>query len=443
MKIIRVLTVLLLTALTAYGWFSMISTGGIMAAGQSDKERTLKIETAEDYAERGLYQKAISVYEDIAANGGRAEDWERLLDLYQLRYEEDEHIRNDFIETAKRAVRRYPSDVSMCTKLIKLCVQYGQYSTAYQYAKMTKTAGGSGEEFDRLFIDVAFSFTGSDAVFTAADSPVNKFYAVREGDYWGLIRTNGKNYCARKYLFVSSVGQDGIYVRCDGDENILIDDDDIIQGKLSFVPDEAGVLSEDLIPLRQGDRFAYYTVLGDKAFGSYEEAGTFSEGKAAVKKNGSWVLVDSEGREASPAYEEIVISSDGTWNHDDVMIASSGGVYNLYSTQGRQIGNLNAEDMDGSESGLIAYKSGGKWGYANKKGESVIPPAFEEARSFSGGLAAVKIGEYWGFINMEGQTVIQPQFSETGYFSKEGSCMVRNKSANWSLIILNNPEVLK
>ena len=443
MKITRVLTVIFLIALTVAGWFSMIASDELKSVGMSDEERIAKIAIAEEYTERGLYQKAILEYEAITAEYDREEDWEKLLTVYQLRYDEDEHIRNDFIDTAKRAVRSYPSNVSMCTTLVKLCVKYGQYTMAYQYAKMTKKAGGSGDEFDRLFLEIAYSYTGSDAVFTAVEPLINRFYAVREGDYWGLIRTNGKNYCARKYLFVSSVGEDGVYIRCDGEENLLIDDDEVTQGKLSFIPDDAGIFSEGLIPLKQGDRFAYHNALGDKIFGSYEEAGTFSDGKAAVKTNGKWILVDREGKEASPAYEEVVLASDGTWNHDGVMIASSGGVYNLYDQKGKQVGNLNSEDMDSSESSLIAFKSGGKWGFANNKGEIMISPAYEEARSFSNGLAAVRVGDAWGFIDKEGEIVIPPKFSETGYFSKEGSCMVRIGSANWTLIILNNPEVLK
>lgn len=443
MNITRVLTVILLIALTVGGWFSMISSDELKSVGMSDEERMAKIAIAEEYTERGLYQKAILEYEAITAEYDREEDWEKLLTVYQLRYEEDEHIRSDFLNAAKKAVRHYPANVPMCMTLVNLCAQYGEYSVAYRYAQMTKSAGGSGEEFDRMYREVAYSFKGSDTVYTEVGPEINKCFAVREGDFWGIIRSNGKNFCARKYIFTSGVGEDGVFVRCDGDENILIDEDDIIQGKLNFVPDDAGIISENLIPLKQGDTWIYYDELGDPKSVKFEAAGTFSDGKAAVQLNGKWFLIDKDGKQVSSAYDDIVLSSDGTWNHDGFMIAALDGVYNLYDEKGKKIGDLNAEEMDSSESGMIAYKSGGQWGYANAEGENVISPAYEEARSFSNGLAAIRVGKNWGFINTKGEMAIDPQFSEVGYFSKDGSCMVKTIGTTWFLITLNNLDVLK
>jgi len=442
-NITRVLTVLLMTVLIVGGWFSMISSNELKAVSMSDEERMAKIAVAEEYTERGLYQKAILEYEAITAEYDREEDWEKLLAVYQLRYEEDEHIRGDFFNAAKKAVRHHPANVSMCMTLVNLCVQYREYSAAYQYAQMTKNAGGSGEEFDRMYREVAYSFVGSDTVYTEVGPEVNKCFAVREGDFWGIIKSNGKNYCARKYSFVSGVGENGVYVRCDGDENVLIDDDDIVQGKLNFVPEDSGFFAENLIPLKQRGTWTYYDELGDEKFGSYEAAGTFSDGKAAVCKNGKWFLINKDGEPVSSVYDDIVLSSDGTWNRDGVIIAALDGVYRLYDMKEKPIGDLKAEEMDSSESGMIAYKSGDKWGYANAKGENVISPVYEEARSFSNGLAAIKVGKNWGFINVKGEIAIEPQFSEVGYFSKDGSCMVKTIGTTWFLITLNNVEVLK
>ncbi len=443
MKVTKVLTVLLLIVLTLGGWFSFLNADGVASVGLPDKERQERIAVAQDYIKRGLYQKAIAEYESITAEYDKEEDWQSLLAVYQMRYEEDEHIRKDYLDSAKRAVRHYPADVSMCTALINICIPYEEYGTAYQYARMTKDAGGTGEDFEKLYRQVAYSYQPNDGVYTEVRTPVNHCIAASEGDLWGIIDTSGKGYCSRKFRYVSNVGEDGVYVRCSEDESILIDGDDIIQGRLDFVPDDAGILSEGLIPLKHGGSWSYYNELGDKIFGEYDAAGTFSDGKAAVSTGGKWVLINQNNEEVSSSYDKILLSSDGTWNRNGIMIAVRDGKYNLYSENEKQIGELNAEEMDRNESDLIAFKSGDLWGYADKGGNIVIDPAYEDAQSFSNGLGAIKVGDGWGFINRAGELVVENRFLEVGYLSDESSCMVKDSGIGWYLITFNNPDALK
>ncbi len=100
---------------------------------------------------------------------------------------------------------------------------------------------------------------------------------------------------------------------------------------------------------------------GEYVEGSYEDARPFAGGWAAVKKDGKWGFIDTEG---------------------NVKI------------------EYQFEDALSFGQHLAAVKADGLWGYVSLRGEIVIDPVFQDARSFSGGSAAVKTDAGWQFITL-------------------------------------------
>ena len=95
---------------------------------------------------------------------------------------------------------------------------------------------------------------------------------------------------------------------------------------------------------------------------SYEDAKPFSdEGYAAVKKNGKWGFIDSDGHEVIPFYFDDALSFG---QH------------------------------------LAAVKVGDFWGYISMYGNIVIDAIFLDAKSFSGGSAPVLTDRGWQFITL-------------------------------------------
>jgi len=87
----------------------------------------------------------------------------------------------------------------------------------------------------------------------------------------------------------------------------------------------------------------------------YENAKEFSEGFAAVQKDGKWGYINKKGKLICPfIYDEAERFSEG----------------------------------------LAAVKKDRRWGYINDKGELAIPLWFADAKPFSDGLAAVTKGYY-------------------------------------------------
>jgi hypothetical protein len=129
-------------------------------------------------------------------------------------------------------------------------------------------------------------------------------------------------------------------------------------------------------------RCVFFNSLGEDVFSvEWENAQSFRDGFAAVRRNGKWGFIDTTGN--------VAVSFN----------------YNSSSCITR------------FSEGLIAVRVDGKWGYINKSENVVIPFTFDEALSFSEGLAAVKSSDKWGFIDISGDVVIPFLYDNAQLFS--------------------------
>lgn len=112
----------------------------------------------------------------------------------------------------------------------------------------------------------------------------------------------------------------------------------------------------------------------------YEELGSFTEGRLAVKRNGQWGFVDRHGLEVVPCrFDEVSEFSEG----------------------------------------LAAVRIGSKWGYIDKNGNEELPFEFSKAGPFGNGLApAKKAGPFFGYIDRSGNWVIEPEFPRAHPFDR-------------------------
>ncbi len=121
--------------------------------------------------------------------------------------------------------------------------------------------------------------------------------------------------------------------------------------------------------------------------GQWDGAKDFSEGMAAVKLDGKWGYIDTEGRViVEPKYDGANSFSEG----------------------------------------LAAVQSGGKWGYIDKTGAVVIAFTFDSTFAFSEGLAAYSSGYYYGYIDTTGAKVTDAVYSEASSFQGGVACVKKD-----------------
>jgi hypothetical protein len=121
------------------------------------------------------------------------------------------------------------------------------------------------------------------------------------------------------------------------------------------------------------------------AWGSWELAQPFADGRAAVRKGGLWGYLDEKGALVLPCAYRLARSFS---------------------------------------EGLAAVLIDLQWGYIDKAGKMVAIPVWDEAAPFSEGLAAVKLQGMWGYLSKSGAKAIDPSFEAAGPFSS-GRALVR------------------
>ena len=142
----------------------------------------------------------------------------------------------------------------------------------------------------------------------------------------------------------------------------------------------------------------------------YEVISEFSEGIAAVKKNGKWGYVSEQGTEIlAPAYEVAYPFHEGmavlaSNDHTLVAIVDRSGKLTRISDK-MQIDSRFAVFSDG----LLLVAKGKKKGYLNTEGRLSIDCKYDFAQPFSEGLAAAVLDSRqcycWYYIDVNGRAV--------------------------------------
>lgn len=421
MKKVNVLLAVVFLALCGLGWATAV-TGVISHEGQYAS----LVEEADVWVEKGLYQRAISNYQQAMQEKSSEGLYCKIQAAYELRYQEaPKETLDDYMDFLQSAVSEYPASQTLVDRYVEMCMEQEEYVDAYRCLQQAIKSGYDSETVQELLLQSRYAYSMAHTGFSGVGRCEDSTYVVGRHQKWNLYSLTKGYMLEQEYDYVGPCNKDGAFVITDADSRIVNLDGMVLgvfQGKVTW----AGLLSEGLIPAQCDGTYSYYNDLGEKQFGDFEMAGTFQEGLAAVQTSEGWMLVDTKGESQSGLYEEIVLDDLGRYLADGVYIAKENGSYGLYNEKMKLECTLDCEDVDiYTQDGLIAVKQNGKWGYMNSHGEMVIQPQFQQARSFSNGLGAVCQDGKWGFIDQEGQVVIECQFADAGYMDALGICPVQ------------------
>lgn len=240
---------------------------------------------------------------------------------------------------------------------------------------------------------------------------------------WGLIDTKGALITPMQYKMILNPDKQGLRIaRNTSDQYLLLGaQGQVLTTKtyedLSYWGDEA------MIRFRTGKLYGYLNAQGKEAIpAQYEGAYMFSEGLAAVKKDGKYGFINTSGQvvipfqflEASEFRNGMCrVSREGELcviNKQGQVVKSTGLPYTgnsvmtkttlfpflkktilLLDGKGNRVKLLPYDDVASFSEGLAAVKSGIKWGYMDAEGKVVVPLQWEAVNSFSEGVAAVQV----------------------------------------------------
>lgn len=175
--------------------------------------------------------------------------------------------------------------------------------------------------------------------------------------------------------------------------------------------------SEGLAAVRQGGSWGFLDAMANwELLPQYEWAQSFRGGLACVAErlgdDPRYGFINKDGRSVVPAVYEAAtgffseglaaVKKDGKWGYVD----QTGAVRVRFSWDAA---------ADFSE-GLAAVRTGELWGFITKTGAVAIEPSFDEAGPFASGLARVKVEDEIRYLDKRGNYVWEewglPEFEE-------------------------------
>lgn len=423
MKGSNVIIVVALAIVCVLGWSTFA-----MEIVSTNKAFKVHVSEGDALCEDGLYQRAIEEYEDALSAKHSEKVYEKINNAYGLRLKEEyEFTYDDYYDFLEEAVGACPGNDVLVDTYMKFCQEQGDYLELYNCLLEAKENGYRKETVDDLIQNTKYAYNFKGSIRAGIKQSAWEYYSIANEEKWGVYTLDEGTIVTAQYKMVGICNEDGVAVYTSDTDSRLIDIDGVVLGILEDKVTSAGVFSEGLVPAFYQGEYNYYDEYGKKAFGGYEYAGMFQDGKAAVQKDGKWMLISEDGEVVSDKYNEIVVDYVGRYIVDDVIVISKkDGEYAFCDEDLKVKEDIKCDDIDVyTEDELIAICQNGKWGYVDEDGKEVIKPQYEDAKSFSNGLAGVCKDGKWGFINVDGLMVIEPQFSEVGYLLEDGICVVR------------------
>ena len=422
MKKIRIAIVIILTLSLAFGWAGMF-----IERAETNRQFYALVQEARDYEGKGLYQKAISSYENALAVKEEKTVRSELLHTYRKGYDDGVVSAKDFGNAYAAACSLYPKDSSYWEDLIEFYLDTHSISKARDTYNSAVKNGAQSERLNELKNEVTYVFSSMGRTFSSVLMSPNGYLAVMNNGKWGIMKPDGEKFADCVYPYAAPVSSKNWTVFVREKDTRVYDENVVVQYVLDVSLNQSGAVSANRIPVCEEDSWRYYNC-EDARFetGNYEAASTYCDGIAMVRVNGIWKQRDDSGQLLNAvSFEDVKLYQNGEYCYGGIMVAKKDGRYQIFSPTGEAKNSFTADDIDNYYGGYLAFRAdNGLWGYVNTAGDVVIEPQFAEAKSFSGGLAAVSNGEAWGFIQKNGTPVLEYRYANASYFTNDGICAV-------------------
>lgn len=425
MKAMKIVLPIVMIAVLCLAWFSF-ATGTL---SEFTAYRAC-MEDAEISMEAGLYEQAVEFYKESLDHKSQESTYFKIKDAYDLLYAEEHtpFIRNLYIGDMALAAEAFPKTEIFWTTQIKLYNEANNFSKAYSVAQKAQNYGASGEELSSLYQELLYKVKVDYSLYTTFKTALNGFITVCDGANWFVLDDSG-NEITSNYQFAGLLNDEGKGLYTNIVDTRFLDVNEIPRARFDITVEDAGYYNEksDILPVKLDGVWKYMKLDGSFLPGEYEIAGSFYDRQAVVKKDNTWSVIDEQGNlKALPGFDDIKLDLYGCHIQNGIVIAKKDGMYHLYDTEFKQIGDFGAEDIDISiDPERIAFMRNGKWGFVDSDGKVVHEPEFAGAKSFSNGYAAVCNDQgLWGFIREDYTLVIDHQFVDAFYFTQAETCMV-------------------
>lgn len=157
------------------------------------------------------------------------------------------------------------------------------------------------------------------------------------------------------------------------------------------------------------DHWGFINSLGELVIkADYDDVGPFSEGLAAVNKNGKWGFINHAGEMViDPIYKSAWAFHEGY-----ARVQPFDSLDQFIDKEGVALRVENWSAADDFSDGRARVKVGTDFGYIDNSGKLVIQPLYTRGWNFSNGLCIVEYHEKLGLIDPKGDYVLKPEYDQ-------------------------------
>lgn len=240
---------------------------------------------------------------------------------------------------------------------------------------------------------------------------------------WGYIDTLGRIVVQAQYHFARDFVNGVGIVSCDGSKWGMVNRkaEAILPCRYDGVHFLENTDNQIIRVYIQQPKYGLIDTLGRLTVSAiYDEIGSFTEGRLAVKRNGLWGYVDRDGLEVIPCRFRDAQSFSGG------LAAVKLGRFWGYIDKLGDIGIGFKWARAGSfHEGLAWVYDNNAFGYIDSSGNLAIPAKFERSFDFQNGVARVTTDGKTGLIDNTGRYALRPKFADMQPFNQHGLALVR------------------
>lgn len=245
---------------------------------------------------------------------------------------------------------------------------------------------------------------------------------VCEDCTWGYIDTLGRVQVSPSYTFARDFTNEVGIVECDEKKGMInLNGETLIPCNYDGIDFLENTDNQIVKVFVEQHKYGLIDTLGQLTVSAiYDEVGSFSDGRLAVKRNNLWGFVDANGLEVIPCrFRQVNNFSEG---RASVKLSRKWGFIDKQgnmdiAAEYNRAGNFN--------NGLAWIYTGGGYGYLDKNGNEIIPSELDKAFDFIDGIARVAVDGKYGLIDTTGSYILRPKFSNINNFNNNGLAIVR------------------
>lgn len=429
----RILLAVGCAVLLAVSWFVAVT------AKSNTQIQAELLEQANTYLSDEIYIRSVPLLEQAASyKGGLTDQAETLLKDAYLKLIDETGYPRKYTSLLDKQMSRKDAPAEVFFEAANYYMERGKWADALSVLRRGVERTGS-TELTELYEANRYRYKLGRGVYADVTEIYNGALQVFDGEHWGLADDSGELRIPCEYDMISTYSGDQVIVRKNG----VVSAVDLKNHRLALLHDQVTEFTnfgQSRAWLKLNDGWALTNTEFEIGSSRVEDAGMYSNGLAAVKKNGKWGLTDISASSwfLEPQYDDVIRDELGrAFFQRSVFVRIGDRVTRLtLDEKGKQFIETGEsyEDAKPFADGWAAVKQNGLWGFIDADGTTQIDFRYQDAKSFGQHLAAVEQDGRWGYISLRGEMVIEPEYIEAKSFNA-GHAPVRDENG-WRIITL-------